>query len=117
MAQKIKLGYELNSGDEISIPISHLIVTGLSQKSGKTTTLESLITRSKKRAVVFRTKIGEKGFLSGQIIPPYFKDKSDWQFIESLINAIMQEKIHRDERASIIKLEKKTKGSSLLVLK
>ena len=76
-----------------------------------------MITRSKKRAVVFRTKIGEKGFLSGQIIPPYFKDKSDWQFIESLINAIMQEKIHRDERASIIKLAKQTNGSSLLDFK
>lgn len=117
MTQKIKLGYELETGDEIRIPVSHLIVTGLSQKSGKTTTLESLITRSKKRAVIFRTKIGEKGFLSGTIIPPYFKDKSDWQFIESLINAVMQEKIHRDERASIIKLAKQTNGNSLLDFK
>ena len=117
MAQKIKLGYEIGTGNEITIPVSHLIVTGLSQKSGKTTTLESLITRSKKRAVVFRTKIGEKSFLSGTIIPPYFKDQSDWQFVESLINAVMNEKIHRDERASIIKLAKQTNGSSLLDFK
>ena len=113
----IRLGYEIETGKEIKIPISHLMVTGLSQKSGKTTTLESLITRSKKRAIVFRTKIGEKGFLAGTIIPPYFKDKSDWQFIERLINAVMSEKIHRDERASIIKLAKQTNGESLLDFK
>jgi len=113
----VRLGYEINSGNPINIPISHLIVTGLSQKSGKTTTLESLIKRSGKKAIVFRTKIGEKSFLSGTIIPPYFKDKSDWQFIESLINSIMNEKIHRDERASIIKLAKQTNGKSLIDFK
>jgi len=114
---RVKLGYELGTGKVVDIPLSHLMVTGLSQQSGKTTTLESLITRSKKRAIVFRTKIGEKGFMSGTIIPPYFKDKSDWQFIESLINAVMNEKIHRDERASIIKLSKQTNGESLLDFK
>lgn len=64
MSKKIKLGYALEqegfrTGQEISIQPSHLLVTGLSQKAGKTTTLESLIKRSGRRAVVFRTKIGE----------------------------------------------------------
>lgn len=114
---KIRLGYEVGSGKEISISPSHLIVTGLSQLSGKTTTLESLIKRSNRKAIVFRTKVGEKGFLSGTIIPPYFKDRSDWQYIESLVEATMKEKLHRDERANIIKLSKQTSGKSLLEFK
>ncbi len=73
--KQIKLGYELKTGDEVNIAPAHLIVTGLAHESGKTTTLESLIERSGKRAIVFRTKIGEKGFLKGTLIPPYFKDR------------------------------------------
>lgn len=115
--KKIRLGYEVGSGKEINISPSHLIVTGLSQLSGKTTTLESLIKRSNRKAIVFRTKVGEKGFLSGTIIPPYFKDRSDWQYIESLVEATMKEKLHRDERANIIKLSKQTSGKSLLEFK
>lgn len=42
----IKLGYELGTGKQIDIEPSHLIVTGLSQKAGKTSTLEALIKRS-----------------------------------------------------------------------
>ena len=72
---EVLLGFEVKTGKQINIKPSHLIVTGLTQKAGKTTTLESLIKRSKKRAIVFRTKIGEKSFLSGTIIPPYFKDR------------------------------------------
>lgn len=41
MRDKIKFGYEVGSGKEVSIPVSHLLVTGLSQQAGKTTTLES----------------------------------------------------------------------------
>lgn len=115
--KKIRLGFEVESGKEINISPSHLIVTGLSQLSGKTTTLESLIKRSNRKAIVFRTKVGEKGFLSGTIIPPYFKDRSDWQYIESLVEATMKEKLHRDERANIIKLSKQTSGRSLLEFK
>jgi len=65
----IRLGFEVGSGKEININPSHLIVTGLSQFTGKTTTLEALISRSKKRAIVFRTKVGEKSFIEGTIIP------------------------------------------------
>jgi len=48
MKNKIRLGYEVGTGEEININPSHLIVTGLTQKAGKTTTLESLIKRSGK---------------------------------------------------------------------
>ena len=37
----VRLGYEIGSGKEISIPIRHTAVTGQTQESGKTTTLEA----------------------------------------------------------------------------
>ena len=117
MNKKIKLGYEMETGESIEIDPSHLIVTGLTQKAGKTTTLESLIKRSGRRAIVFRTKIGEKSFLQGTIIPPYFKDRSDWQFIQGLVEATIKEKLRSWERAKIIQLTKRTGGNSLLDFK
>lgn len=117
MKDKIKLGYELKTGKEIFISPSHLIVTGLTQKAGKTTALESLIKRSGRRAIVFRTKIGEKSFLQGTIIPPYFKDRSDWQFIQGLVEATIKEKLRGFERAKIIQITKKAGDNNLLGFK
>lgn len=117
MKKNIKLGYEIKTGKEISIKPSHLIVTGVSQLSGKTTTLESLITRSGLKAIVFKTKIGEKSFIKGTIIPPYFKDRSDWQFIQGLVEATIKERLRTFERAKIIQICKKTGGNSLLDFK
>lgn len=114
---KIKLGYEIGTGKLIEISPSHLIVTGLSQKAGKTTTLESLIKRSGKKAIVFRTKIGEKSFLEGTVIPPFFREKSDWRYIESLLEATMREKMGKMDRAKIIQLSKKCSDDSLLGFK
>lgn len=110
MSKTIKLGYEIETGKEISIDISHLLVTGITRLSGKTTTLEALIKRSKLKAVVFRTKIGEKGFIDGTIIPPFFKDKSDWQFIESLVEATLGERMRSWDRSKIIQYSKGTQG-------
>lgn len=112
-----KLGYEVDTGKEVSIQPSHIIVTGLTQEAGKTTTLEALIKRSKKRAIVFRTKIGEKSFIQGTKIPPYFKDRSDWQFIQGLVEATIKEKLRSFERAKIIQICKTTSGDSLLEFK
>jgi len=117
MKNKILLGFEIETGEKIEINPSHLIVTGLTQKAGKTTTLESLIKRSGRRAIVFRTKIGEKSFLQGTIIPPFFKDRSDWQFIQGLVEATMREKLKGWDRATIIRLSKETGGNSLLDFK
>jgi len=115
--EKIKLGYEVETGKEVDIKMSHMIVTGVTQEAGKTTTLESLIKRSKKRSIVFRTKIGEKSFLEGTKIPPYFKDKSDWQFVQGLVEATIKEKLRSWDRSAIIRLCKQTGGSSLLEFK
>jgi len=115
--KKIKLGYEVGTGEEVDVKSTHMIVTGLTQEAGKTTTLESLIKRSGKRAIVFRTKIGEKSFLEGTKIPPYFKDQCDWQFIQGLVEATIKEKLRSFERAKIIQICKKTGGNSLLEFK
>jgi hypothetical protein len=56
----IKLGYSVPGGKVVNIDPSHLIVTGITQQSGKTTTLEALISRNpKSKAIVFKTKPGE----------------------------------------------------------
>lgn len=102
MRKKILLGFEVGTGAEVSIAPSHLIVTGLSQLSGKTTTLEALISRSDMTAIAFKTKPGETGFSQGKIIPPFFVEKSDWQYVESLLEATLKERL-KFERSWIIK--------------
>lgn len=112
--EEILLGYEIETALPIYIRHSHLIATGVTQLSGKTTTIEALITRSKKRAIVFKTKVGETGFTQGTVIPPYFKEKSDWQYVSSLLEATLKEKL-KFERAWIIQICKGT--DSLLQVK
>ena len=85
--KKIKVGYEVGYGKQVTIRPSHLIVTGVTQLSGKTTTLEALIKRSGFKAIVFKTKIGEKSFSEGTVVPPFFRDRSDYEFVKSLIEA------------------------------
>lgn len=107
----IKLGYEIKTGKEISIKNSHLIVTGVTQLSGKTTTLEALIKRSKLKAIVFKTKIGEKSFIEGTKVAPFFRDRSDYEFVKSLIEAYAKEKLII-EKGTLMQL---CKGSNSLI--
>lgn len=109
MSEKILLGYEVKTAEQVSIKPSHMIVTGLTQLSGKTTTLEAMIKRSGLRAIAFKTKVGETGFSEGFIIRPFFQEKSDWQYVESLIEATMKERM-RFERNWIIRASKGTKS-------
>jgi hypothetical protein len=86
MNQKILLGYEIPTAEEVFIEPSHLIVTGITQLSGKTTTLEALLSRSySPKAVVFRTKKGETSFKDGKPIGLYFRERTDYKFVKSLI--------------------------------
>jgi hypothetical protein len=114
MSQKIKLGYEVKTAKEVSIKPSHLIVTGITQLSGKTTALEAIIKRSGMKAIVFKTKIGEKSFTEGTVIPPFFKDRSDYDFIKSLIEAYAKEKLYL-EKGTLMRLCQG--ASSLLEIK
>jgi hypothetical protein len=84
---KIHLGFEIGSGKAVSIPLAHMAVTGQTQQSGKTTTLEALIDRSGVRAVVFVTKPGEKSFTEGRRILPYFRERADWEYVKDLLEA------------------------------
>jgi len=111
MVKSIKIGYEIGTGKQIDINPSHLIVTGVTQLSGKTTTLEALIKRSGLKAIVFKTKIGEKSFTQGTEIPPFFRDRSDYEFVRSLIEAYAKEKLFL-EKGTLMQL---CKGSASLI--
>lgn len=99
----IPLGFEVGTGVRVNIPLRHTAVTGQTQESGKTTTLEALITRSGLRAVCFVTKRGEKSFSTGRAIMPYFRESADWQFVESILEATMRERM-KFQRSWIMKI-------------
>lgn len=107
----IKLGYEIETGKQVEVNPSHLIVTGVTQLSGKTTTLEALIKRSGLNAIVFKTKIGEKSFTEGTEISPFFRDRSDYEFVKSLIEAYAKERMVI-EKGTLMQL---CKGSGSLI--
>src|SRR5579859_4965012 len=100
----IHLGYEISSGEPVEIPLRHLAVTGQTQDSGKTTTLEALISRSELKAIAFVTKRGERSFQTTRTsIPPYFRERADWQFVSSILEATFREKL-KFERSWIMKV-------------
>lgn len=99
----ILLGYECGTGKEVNIIPSHLVVAGLTQKSGKTTTLEALIRRGNLKAISFITKPGEECFKKGIPHKPVFSSDIDWETLEGLFS------LHRNEsmktlRSAIIDL-------------
>jgi hypothetical protein len=42
----IHLGYEVGTGEPVSIPLAHTFVTGQTQLSGKTTTLRAIVVKA-----------------------------------------------------------------------
>ncbi|MDD3491935.1 MAG: hypothetical protein PHZ19_00365 [Candidatus Thermoplasmatota archaeon] len=94
----------------MSIPAHHTVVTGMTQLSGKTTTLSALIARSGMRAMVFKTKRGEAGLGTGKPHRPFFRERADWQYVQSLLESAMREKM-KFERSWIIRA---CKGASTL---
>lgn len=106
--ENILLGYKIGTGDAVDVPIRHLAVTGQTQQSGKTTTLEALVSRSGLTALTFVTKRGEGSFAEGRRVTPYFRDRADWQFVTSIIDATLQEK-NKYLRQWIIKICRTTR--------
>jgi hypothetical protein len=98
----VLLGYEVGTGLPVEIPLKHMVVTGQTQESGKTTTLEALVARSGVKAVAFVTKRGEGSFANARTIGPYFREQADWQFVASILEASRGEKL-KFERAWIIR--------------
>ncbi|MDD4986662.1 MAG: hypothetical protein PHQ43_12955, partial [Dehalococcoidales bacterium] len=93
MNTDILLGFEVGTGLPVYIPLHHLAIFGMTQLSGKTTTLEALITRSGLKAIAFITKRGEAGFTNCHLVTPYYKPRADWQFVEGLVNVALGEKV------------------------
>lgn len=102
---EIHLGYEVGTGKPVEIPCRHMVVCGQTQEAGKTTTLEALIARSGLPAVAFITKRGEQSFNGAHRIAPYFRERADWQFVASVLEAAMRERM-KFERNWIIKASK-----------
>lgn len=106
----IVLGYEAGSGTPVHVPLHHLVVTGTTQLAGKTTTLEALTSRSGLTCIAFRTKRGESSFsLPGvKTHEPFFRERADWQYVQGLLEATMQERM-KFERSWIIEASKGAK--------
>jgi len=105
LSKWIPLGFEVGSGKPVSIPIAHTVITGQSQQAGKTTTLEALISRANVPGIAFVTKRGEHSFADGRRIAPYFRERADWQFVASVLEATMRERL-KFERAWIMRASK-----------
>jgi len=106
--EKILLGFEVGSGKPVHMRLHHTVVVGMTQLSGKTTTLEAIISRSGLKAIAFITKRGESGFSKFHFIPPFYIERSDWAYVLSLLEAATREKM-KFERAWIIRASKNTK--------
>jgi hypothetical protein len=69
----VHLGFEVGTGNSDEIPLRNIAVTGQTQESGKTTTLEALISRAKVPALAFITKTWREGVLywpsGGAVLP------------------------------------------------
>lgn len=93
MTGAVHIGFEVGTGVPVEIPLRHLAVTGMTQEAGKTTALEALVLRAGATALTFVTKRGESSFRPPhRQVQPYFRDRADWQFVSSIIDATLQEK-------------------------
>jgi hypothetical protein len=111
----ISLGYEVGSGKEVSVPLGHTIVTGQTQKSGKTTALEAMAVRctgagtggGDPAIIAFVTKRGERSFQPANgvnpfTMDPYFVERTDWRFVSAMLESAFGEKM-KFERAWIVR--------------
>lgn len=108
-SETILLGYDLWNFAPVFVENTHILVTGLTNKSGKTTAIEALATRSGRKVLVFLTKPGEAVFANARLVPPFYQEKSDWQYVSSILEAVMKERM-RFERAWIIRATKGTRS-------
>lgn len=116
---RIKVGYEVGTGREVWIPDDrHIGITGQTQRSGKTTTLEALISRASGCALAFITKRGEGSFRKAQKIPAFFYDPladknprlEPWQFMISVLESKIGYRMQAAHRRIIIKTCSEHKG-------
>lgn len=93
---EILIGFEVGTGEPVYIDPDHMLVTGLTQQTGKTTTLNALIYRSGRRAVAFRTKRGEIDMDVARQLQPFYKEprrkgrQIDWMYVKELLGATLE---------------------------
>ena len=75
MTDSIRLGFEVGTGDPVSVPLHHAIVSGVTGLSGKTTAISAMLSRlpCKYRSLVFSTKRGEIIFEGANKAQPFYK--------------------------------------------
>ena len=108
----ILVGFECGTGNRIEISPAHLFISGVTQKAGKTTTLEALIHRSGFTALSFVTKPNEKCFENGHQHLPFFSENIEWKTLEGLFQSLLGGEKTTSLRARIIKLCKNEKTLS-----
>lgn len=112
-SRTVRLGFRVDRrnaplAEPVEIPLRHLAICGQTQESGKTTTLEALITRTDVRALTFVTKRGEASFQHQRRLAPYFRDRADWQFVAAILEASRRERL-KFERSWIIRASRGAK--------
>jgi hypothetical protein len=110
MADRIHLGFEVGTGKPVSVPLHHLAATGLTRQAGKTTAIEGMLGRLPVgfKALLFSTKRGELTFAQAGRVEPFYRQHTDWEYVESLLEAAMKERM-RLERSFIINASKGAK--------
>lgn len=85
---QILAGYEIGTGKSVSIEATHMVVTGVTNKSGKTTLLEGLASRGEsQKFLVFRSKPDEQVFKEGHFVKPFLQEQSDWRYMKQLLES------------------------------
>jgi hypothetical protein len=95
VTDQVLLGFTVPEGEPFYIPIAHTVLTGMTT-SGKTTAAEAILNRAPKsyKSLVFLTKRGEKVFRSAKhYVQPFYREKFDWEYVRSLLEATMKEKL------------------------
>lgn len=118
----IHLGFEVTENNQpdnadpeqwaVSVPMHHMMITGITQLSGKTTAIEGLLSRMPHdfTALVFRTKRNEVKFAGAHTAHPYYRPEVDWEYVKELLEAAMKQRL-RIETSWIIRA---SKGASTL---
>ncbi len=65
-----------------------MVVTGVTNKSGKTTLLEGLASRGEmQKFLVFRSKPDEQVFREGHFVKPFLQEQADWRYMKQLLES------------------------------
>jgi hypothetical protein len=101
---RIHLGFEVATGDQVSVPLHHAIVSGVTGLSGKTTAISAMLSRLPEgyKSLVFSTKRGEISFEGAHEVQPFYKATVDWEYVSGVLEAARKEKL-KFERSWIIK--------------